>query len=125
MKKMLFVAALAAVTVGLSGCNTQTAKADAPVKAETAVAAAAAPTGAGQAGYDAAVTAAKAEIKKAKSISGEWRDTGKLMKKADKAASKGDFDKAIKLAEKARMQAVIGQEQAASQVNVGNPGYLY
>ncbi len=123
MKKVLFVAALAALIAGISGCNTQTAKADAPAKAETAVAAA--PSGSGQAGYDAAVAAAKAEIKKASSAGGEWRDTGKLMKKADKAASKGDFDKAIKLADKARVQAVLGQEQAASQVNAGNPGYLY
>ena len=115
MKKMLFVAALAAVTVGLSGCNTQTAKADAPVKAETAVASAAAPTGAGQAGYDAAVTTAKAEIKKAKSVGGEWRDTGKFIKQAEKALANGDVAKASSLATKALQQSDMAEKQSIEQ----------
>ena len=33
---------------------------------------------------------------KAKKLYAEWRDTGKILKKAKKAKAKGDFDKAVK-----------------------------
>jgi len=124
MNKMLFVASLAIGLSTLSGCSTQEEKADtAAAKAETSVASTA-PAGSGQQGYEAALAAAKSEIKKAHAVGGEWRDTGKLLKKADKAAAEGNYGDATKLAEKARFQAVMGQEQAASQVNAGNPAYL-
>lgn len=124
MNKMLFVASLAIGLTTLSGCSTQSEKADTTAKVETAVESAA-PASSGQQGYDAALAAAKSEIKKAQSVGGEWRDTGKLLKKADKAAAEGNFGDATKLAEKAKFQAIAGQEQAASQVNAGNPAYLY
>lgn len=121
MNKMLFVATLTIGLTALSGCTEQTTKTDTAVKAE---APAAAPAGSSQQGYEAALAAAKAEIKKASAVGGEWRDTGKLLKKADKAAADGDYGTATKLAEKAKFQAIKGQEQAASQVNAGNPAYL-
>ena len=52
---------------------------------------------------------------KAKKMYVEWRDTGKLLKKARKAKGKGDFDKAVKLAGKAERQAINAVAQAKAQ----------
>ena len=116
MKKILFVATLAASLAVLSACNSQPEKMDEPAKSTA--------TGSGNADYDAALVSAKAEIKKAKAAGGEWRDIGKMLKHADKEASAGNFGSATKLVNKAKTQAILGQEQAATQVNVGNPAYL-
>ncbi len=59
-----------------------------------------------------AISAAKEENAKAKKMGAEWRDTGKLIKKAEAAMKAGDEAKAIKLADKARFQAVTAQKQA-------------
>jgi len=69
--------------------------------------------------YKAIVKAAKTERKKAKKVGFEWRDIGKFLKKADKAAKKGDYKTAIKLAKKAKFQAKQGQQQAKEQANAG------
>ena len=55
---------------------------------------------------------------KAKKMYVEWRDTGKILKKARKAKSKGDFDKAVKLAGKAERQAMNALAQAEAQKNL-------
>ncbi len=65
-----------------------------------------------------AINAAKAENKKAKALSFEWRDTGKMLKKATKMANKNP-NGAIKLANKARRQAVNAQNQAREQRSAG------
>lgn len=52
---------------------------------------------------------------KAKKMYVEWRDTGKMLKKARKAKGKGDFDKAVKLANKAEKQAKNAVAQAKAQ----------
>ncbi len=78
-----------------------------------------------QAAYDRAVTEAKAALAAAGSVGGEWRDSGKMLKQAAGAAAKGDFDKAVKLADTARFQGLKGEEQAKAEKNVGNPGYIY
>ena len=61
-----------------------------------------------------AIAAAKKANKDAKAVGYEWRDTAKIIKKAEKALEAEDYDKAIKLANKARRQAenAIAQEQA-------------
>jgi len=58
-----------------------------------------------------AIAAAKSENAQAKKMGAEWRDTGKLLKKAEAAMKAGDEAKAIKLADKARRQAEIAQQQ--------------
>ena len=58
-----------------------------------------------------AIKSAHAENKKAKSVGYEWRDTGKLLKKAEAAAKKGENDKAIKLANEAKTQASLAIKQ--------------
>lgn len=54
---------------------------------------------------NAAIEAAEMVNNKAKKSFYEWRDTGKIIKKAKKAKQKGDFDKAIKLANTAERHA--------------------
>ena len=72
----------------------------------------------------AAIEAAEAANKKAASVGGEWRDTGKMIKGARTAAMEGDNAKAGKLAATARFQAESGYEQAMSQKKMGTPSYL-
>ena len=73
----------------------------------------------------AAIAAAKAAQKAAGAVGGEWRDTGKMIKKAEEAAAAGNYGEAEKLAKKAEAQGKLGKEQAMSQKDVGNAGYLY
>lgn len=70
---------------------------------------------ASKADYDKAVAEAKASLKKAASVRGEWRDSGDMLKKADEAAGKGDLDKAIKLANMAKQQGELGYAQAIAE----------
>lgn len=71
-----------------------------------------------------AIADADAARKKAASVDGEWRDTGKMIKKAKALAEKGDFSAAIKLAGKARRQGELGYDQAVSQKQLRLPSYL-
>jgi len=75
-------------------------------------------------GLKKAVAEATAAKKKAASIGGEWRDIGKFIKKAKKAAKKGKMKKAMKLLKKAKWQAEEGYKQAMAQKTVGLPPYL-
>ena len=74
--------------------------------------------------FKAAVEKADASRKKAASVGGEWRDTGKMIKKAKAAAEKGDYKKALKLANTAYRQGELGYKQAMSQKGVGFPAYM-
>ena len=64
---------------------------------------------------EAAIAAAKAAQKQASMVGGEWRDTGKMIKKAEKLLKEGKTEKAAKLAEEAEAQAMLGYMQATSQ----------
>ena len=75
----------------------------------------------------AAIDKAETSRQHAASVGGEWRDTGKIIKKAKAALKAGEADKAIKLARKAERQGSYGYEQAVSQKNQKNlttPSYL-
>ena len=76
---------------------------------------------ASQADFDKAYSTAVAALKKAASMKNEWRDSGKILKKAQQAAKAGNLDKAISLAKAAEFQGRTAQAQA----NAGNPDYLY
>ncbi len=65
--------------------------------------------------FNASYEAAEAARKQAASMNYEWRDTGKMLKKAKEAAGKGDFNTAEKLANKAKMQGEMAQAQAKEQ----------
>lgn len=58
-----------------------------------------------------AIADAEKAIGKAKSLDWVWRDTGKILKKAKKAAQAGKDDQAIKLANEAKKQAQLAVEQ--------------
>lgn len=67
---------------------------------------------------NSALKSAMAANGKAKKMYVEWRDTGKILKKARKAKGDGEFDKAVKLAGKAERQAKNAVAQAKSQKRV-------
>ncbi len=62
-----------------------------------------------------AIADAKAANAEAKAVNYEWRDTGKLIKKAEEKLAAGDDAAAIKLANQAEEQANIAVAQAASE----------
>ncbi len=62
-----------------------------------------------------AIAAAKAANAEAKAVNYEWRDTGKIIKKAEKKLAAGDEDGALKLANKAKAQAVTAVAQAEAE----------
>jgi len=97
-------AGIALATLLLSGCTTTGYSGSASATQES---------------YDAAVVAAKSSIKTAKSANYEWRDSGKMLKKADKAAKAGDFEKATKIANKAKRQGELALIQSKDQANAG------
>lgn len=74
---------------------------------------------------EAAIAAAKEAQKAANEVGGEWRDTAKMIKQAEKAAASGNFGEAVKIAEMAEFQGKMGKEQALSEQDAGNPKYLY
>jgi hypothetical protein len=76
--------------------------------------------GADAAAAKSAIADATAAVKKAAKVGGEWRDTKKkFIKKAKAAASKKDYKKAIKLANKAKAEGEMGYTQAMAEKNAG------
>ena len=67
----------------------------------------------------AAIDAAENALKMAKKAGGEWRDTNKkFLKKAKAAASKKEYQEAIKLANRAKFEGDMGLAQAKEQANI-------
>jgi len=62
-----------------------------------------------------AIADAKSANAQAKKMGAEWRDTGKMIKKAEKALADGDDAKAIEIANKAQRQAENAMKQAREQ----------
>ena len=83
--------------------------------ASIAVAAAAFTSSAFAGSAEDAIADAKAAQKQAHSVGGEWRDTGKMIKKAEKLLSEGKTDEAEKMARAAEAQGMLGYMQATSQ----------
>ncbi len=69
----------------------------------------------GMSAAEQAIADAKAANAQAKKVGFEWRDTGKMIKNAEKALADGDDAKAIKLANQAEQQAKDAQAQAATE----------
>jgi len=109
-KKLLSVLLLAVVT--FAGGIGMAAAADAKVKNPQAA----------QAQME--IDKAEKARKMAASVESEWTTTGKLIKKAQAALKKGDYDTAIRLAKQAGEQGVIAYEQGASQKELRMPSYL-
>ena len=73
------------------------------------------PANAGSASAVEAIAAAKTALKKAESVGGAWRDTGKMIKKAEKLLADGKEMDAASLANEAEAQGMLGYEQSVSQ----------
>lgn len=101
MKKLVLFGAL---IFALSGCASTGGEAKAPATMESA---------------KAAIAAAEAAQKKAGKAKSEWRDTGKMIKQAKAALEKKDFEKATKLANKAKAQGEMGAAQGKAEMNAG------
>lgn len=71
-----------------------------------------------------AIAAAEKAREQAASVGGEWRDTGKFIKKAQALAKEGRLDEALKLANKAMRQGELGYEQAMDQKDATMPAYM-
>ena len=71
-----------------------------------------------------AIADAQAARKKAASVGGEWRDTGKMIKQAEDAVKAGEFEKAISLADQAKRQGELGYEQAMTEKNATFPSFM-
>ncbi len=69
----------------------------------------------GMSAAEQAIADAKAANAAAKAAGNEWRDTGKLIKKAESALAAGDEATAEKLANKARKQAETALQQAKAE----------
>ncbi len=69
--------------------------------------------------FDQAKKEAVAEIDKAKAAGFEWRDSQKILKKAEKAEKAGDHKKALKLANKAKKQGIDAVTQSKAQTSAG------
>ncbi len=67
----------------------------------------------------AAIAEAKKVTDAAKKAGFEWRDWGKMYKQAEAAIKDGKADKALKIAEKLKMQGLAAQEQAKAAKNAG------
>ena len=66
-----------------------------------------------------AIAAAEQELKMAKAAHNEWRDTGKMIEHAQKAAKEGKFDEAVKLADLAKRQSELALAQVEAQKGAG------
>ncbi|HEY0634196.1 MAG TPA: SoxXA-binding protein [Gammaproteobacteria bacterium] len=64
----------------------------------------------------AAIAAAEQRQAQAAKAGYEWRDTGKLIEEAKKAAAASDFDSAVALATRAEHQGALALKQQASEL---------
>ena len=62
-----------------------------------------------------AIADAKEAQKQAGKVGGEWRDTGKMIKQAEKLLGEGKAAEALELAREAEAQAMLGYMQATGQ----------
>lgn len=71
--------------------------------------------------YEDAVKEANASLDDAKAVNYEWRDSRKLLGKADKLNKEGKSDEAMKLVAKAKNQGELAVAQAELQASVYGP----
>ena len=71
--------------------------------------------------YEDAVKEANASLDDAKAVNYEWRDSRKLLEKADKLNKEGKSDDALKLVAKAKNQGELAVAQAELQASVNGP----
>lgn len=65
-----------------------------------------------------AIAAAKDAHQQADSVGGAWRDTGKMIKKAEQLLGEGQLEKALEIAREAEEQGMLGYLQATAQSSI-------
>jgi nucleoid-associated protein YgaU len=98
--KMKYLAVVLLPVFFFAGCASQQQQEAPPAKVDK-----------GPSASSIAIADAKASINKAKSLGYLWRDTEKMLKKAEKLASEGKEDAAVKAANAARTQAELAVKQ--------------
>ena len=73
----------------------------------------------GKSDFDQIYQDAENAVKKAASVDNLWSETEDRMKEAKEAATKSDFETAIKLANRAKFESEAAVEQYESQKNAG------
>ena len=68
--------------------------------------------------FNSAIVEANELRKKSGELAHEWRDTAKLLKSAQAAASEGDLDKAMKLVAEAKFQSEAAINQAEREARL-------
>jgi hypothetical protein len=71
--------------------------------------------------FEEAVNQATIEIDKAKAVNHEWRDSRKLLEKAENLNKEGKSDQAMQLVAEAKMQGELAVIQAEDQASVSGP----
>lgn len=71
--------------------------------------------------YEAAVKAANVSLNQAKAANYEWRDSRKLLEKADKLNQQGKTENAMQLVAQAKTQGEMAVAQAQLQSSVSGP----
>jgi len=71
--------------------------------------------------FEEAVNQASIEIDHAKALNNEWRDSRKLLEKADKLYKEGKTEQAMKLVAQAKFQGEQAVIQAKNQAGVNGP----
>ena len=71
-----------------------------------------------QAAFEVAYKSGQASRKAAAAVGHEWRDTKKMLREAKDLAEKGEFEKAIALADRAKRQGELGVIQAEHEEKV-------
>jgi len=70
--------------------------------------------------FDSLKEQATASIKAARDSGYEWRDSSKILDKAEAAFNKGDLKQAVELAKQAKQQGDLAVAQAKAQQSAGS-----
>lgn len=62
-----------------------------------------------------AIAEAKGAFKQADSVGGAWRDTAKMIRRAENLLAEEQYQKALEVAREAKAQGMLGYLQATSQ----------
>jgi ABC-type glycerol-3-phosphate transport system substrate-binding protein len=74
--------------------------------------------------YRRLYAAARQWQQQAAAVDGEWRDIAILLEQAQQAATAGEYQRAIELAEYARFQGEMGYRQMREQQQIVHPPFL-
>ncbi len=67
------------------------------------------------------IAEAKDAFKQAESVGGAWRDTAKMIKRAEKLLAAEQYQKALEVAREAEARGMLGCMQATSQATTDQP----